>query len=76
MGTKMLGPYIMVAGDLWAKDNPDPIYERGDLVECSLGAAIVCDCGGFMYSTPQRYDVAVDWTDSDLYRYPGFSDHS
>ena len=53
-GCKMLGDYIMVAADL-------SIRPRGSLVECSLGHAIVCDTGEFIYSNPYQLDIAVTW---------------
>ncbi len=53
-GCKMLGDYIMVAADL-------SIRPRGSLVDCSLGKAIVCDTGEFIYSNPYQLDIAVTW---------------
>lgn len=53
-GVKMLGDYVMVAADL-------SLRPRGSLVECSLGTAIVCDTGNFIYENPYQLDVAVDW---------------
>ena len=53
-GCKMLGNYIMVAADL-------SIRPRGSLVECSLGMAIVCDTGDFIYSNPYQLDIATTW---------------
>jgi len=55
-GCKMLGPYIMVAANL---DH----FPRGSVVECSLGAALVCDTGGFAYSDVgwSQLDIATAW---------------
>lgn len=53
-GAKMLGPYIMVAADL-------SVHPRGSLVETTLGTGIVCDTGGFVYSTDRALDIAVAW---------------
>ena len=53
-GCKMLGDYIMVAANL-------DIRPRGTILECSLGAAIVCDTGGFAYNDPYQLDIAVNW---------------
>lgn len=53
-GCKMLGNYIMVAADL-------SIRPRGSLIECSLGMAIVCDTGNFIYSNPYQLDIATTW---------------
>lgn len=53
-GVKMFGDYVMVAADL-------SIRPRGSLIECSLGMAIVCDTGDFIYENPYHLDVAVDW---------------
>lgn len=53
-GCKMLGNYIMVAADL-------SIRPRGSLIECSLGMAIVCDTGSFIYSNPYQLDIATTW---------------
>lgn len=53
-GVKMLGNYVMVAADL-------SIRPRGSLIETSLGMAIVCDTGSFIYSNPTQLDIAVAW---------------
>ena len=53
-GCKMLGNYIMVAADL-------DKYPRGSTSMCSLGQCIICDTGGFIYSTNRTFDVAVAW---------------
>lgn len=53
-GCKMLGDYVMVAADL-------SIRPRGTILDCSLGKAIVCDTGEFIYSNPYQLDVAVTW---------------
>ncbi len=53
-GAKMLGPYIMVAADL-------SIRPRGTILETSLGTAMVCDTGTFIYENQQQVDIAVNW---------------
>lgn len=53
-GAKMLGNYVMVAAD-------QRRYPYGSLVETSLGTAIVVDTGGFIYSYPDGFDIAVAW---------------
>ena len=53
-GCKMLGDYVMVAASF-------DIRPRGTILETSLGAAIVCDTGGFAYSNPTQIDIAVNW---------------
>lgn len=53
-GAKMLGNYIMVAAD-------NSVYPKGTIVTTSLGQGIVCDTGGFIYSTNRTFDVAVAW---------------
>ena len=55
-GCKMLGDYIMVAGDL-------SVHPRGTLVETSLGTGIVCDTGDFIHypDGSNWIDVAVTW---------------
>ena len=53
-GAKMLGSYIMVAADLSK-------YPRGSIVETTLGKGLVCDTGGFVYSTDRALDIAVAW---------------
>lgn len=53
-GVKMLGDYVMVAADL-------SIRPRGSIVESSLGTALVCDTGDFIYQNPTQLDIAVDW---------------
>ena len=53
-GCKMLGSYIMVAADL-------NLRPRGTILDCSLGKAIVCDTGEFIYSNPYQLDIAVTW---------------
>ena len=53
-GVKMLGDYIIVAADLNR-------YDKGDLIETSLGTAIVCDTGDFASTTDVAIDIATDW---------------
>ena len=53
-GAKMLGSYCMAAADL----NTRP---KGTILETSLGMAIVCDTGSFVYSNSTQIDLAVDW---------------
>lgn len=53
-GVKMLGDYIMVAASL-------DKYDRGDIVETSLGKGIVCDTGGFARKNRNQFDIAVTW---------------
>ena len=50
-GCKMLGGYVMVAANFSQ-------FSRGDIVQCSLGPAIVCDtgAGGFNW-----LDIATSW---------------
>ena len=56
-GCKMFGPYIMVAGDIKYTRN------RGDIVETSLGTAMVCDhCAWAEWHNPTQLDIATDWT--------------
>lgn len=53
-GAKMLGPYVMVAACY-------RIHKKGSIVDTTLGQAIVCDTGGFIYSNPRGLDIAVSW---------------
>lgn len=53
-GVKMFGKYVMVAADLSK-------YQKGSLVETTLGTGIVCDTGDFVYSTDRALDIAVSW---------------
>lgn len=53
-GVKMLGNYVMVAANY-------NIRPKGSIIESSLGAAIVCDTGGFVKHHPTQIDVAVTW---------------
>ena len=53
-GVKMLGQYVMVAANY-------SIRPKGSIVESSLGAAIVCDTGGFVHNNPTQIDIAVTW---------------
>lgn len=54
-GCKMLGPYILCAGNL-------DLRPRGTIVETSLGAAIVADTGPFCKKDKTAIDLAVNWT--------------
>lgn len=53
-GCKMLGDYIIVAADLTS-------HAKGDIVETSLGTAIVCDTGDFARTTDVKIDIATNW---------------
>lgn len=53
-GVKMLGGYVMVAANY-------EIRPKGTIIPSSLGAAIVCDTGGFAKRNPTQIDVAVTW---------------
>ena len=53
-GAKMLGDYVIVAADLTK-------YERGDIVETSLGSGIVCDTGDFTEISDVEIDIATNW---------------
>lgn len=55
-GCKMLGDYIMVAANL-------SHFPRGSVVQCSLGAALVCDTGGFASRAEgwNWLDIATTW---------------
>lgn len=54
-GCKMFGDYVMIAADL-------SVYPKGSIVQISLGLAIVCDTGSFVYNGSNRaFDVAVTW---------------
>ena len=53
-GVKMLGDYVMVAASL-------DKYDKGDLVNTSLGKGIVCDTGGFAKNNRDQFDIAVTW---------------
>ena len=53
-GCKMLGDYIMVAADL-------DLRPEGTILPCSLGMAMVCDTGDFIYSNRYQLDIAVNW---------------
>lgn len=53
-GVKMYGDYIMVAADLSQ-------HPRGSIVQTSLGTGMVCDTGGFVYTTDVAYDIATTW---------------
>lgn len=56
-GCKMLGEYIMVAGDIVNT------RKRGDIIETSLGKAMVCDyCEKAVYGKNHYWiDIATDW---------------
>ena len=53
-GVKMFGNYVMVAADLSRR-------QKGTILECSLGTAIVVDTGSFVASNPNQLDIAVAW---------------
>lgn len=53
-GVKMFGDYVIVAADL-------DIRPRGTILDTTLGKAIVCDTGTFIYSDRYALDVAVNW---------------
>lgn len=53
-GTKMYGPFIMVAADL-------SLRPRGSIIKTSLGWAMVCDTGEFINWNPTQLDIAVNW---------------
>ena len=53
-GVKMLGDYVMRAACF-------DVHPLGSLVETSLGTAIVCDTGTFIYDNPYQIDIAVRW---------------
>ena len=53
-GVKMYGNYIMCAANL-------EIRPRGTILETSLGLAMVCDTGTFIYDDPYQIDIAVNW---------------
>ena len=53
-GVKMLGDYVIVAADLNE-------YDKGDIIETSLGTAIVCDTGDFADTTDVNIDIATEW---------------
>ena len=53
-GVKMYGDYIMVAANLSTRP-------RGTIIETSLGTAMVCDTGSFVYGNPNQIDVAANW---------------
>ena len=53
-GVKMFGDYIMVAAD-------QNVHPLGSVYETSLGMAIVCDTGDFIYDDPNQTDIAVAW---------------
>lgn len=55
-GCKMLGPYIMLAGDIINT------RKRGDIVETSLGLGMMCDhCVNAQMNDPTLIDIAVTW---------------
>ena len=59
-GAKMFGGYIMVAANT---DHLELGSHRpyGTILETSLGTAIVCDTGSFVWENPGQVDVAVTW---------------
>lgn len=50
-GVRMLGDYIMLAGRVGQ-------FERGTIVQCSLGEGMICDYGHLEWN---GVDVAVTW---------------
>ena len=53
-GVKTLGNYVIVAADLNE-------YDKGDLIETSLGTGIVCDTGDFTETSDVKIDIATNW---------------
>ncbi|MCI9063129.1 MAG: hypothetical protein HFJ17_00750 [Clostridia bacterium] len=53
-GVKMFGDYIMVAAD-------QSLRPLGTILKTTLGPAIVCDTGDFIYNDPWQIDIAVAW---------------
>ncbi|MBR0163858.1 MAG: hypothetical protein IJQ12_04205 [Lachnospiraceae bacterium] len=53
-GVKMYGDYIMCAADF-------SVHPFGTIVQTSLGEAIVCDTGMFIYFDPYHLDIAAAW---------------
>lgn len=53
-GVKCLGDYVIVAANL-------DLYNRGQIIETSLGQGIVCDTGDFVKEDPTAIDIAVNW---------------
>lgn len=51
-GVKCYGPYIIAAG---------PVEMYGEIVETSLGDAIILDTGEFALYNKNAVDIAVDW---------------
>ena len=51
-GCKMYGPYIIAAG---------PVEKYGEIVETSLGEAIILDTGEFALYNKNALDIAVEW---------------
>ena len=56
-GVKMLGDYVDYVMCAACFD----VHPLGSLVETSLGTAIVCDTGTFIYDNPYQIDIAVRW---------------
>ena len=50
--------YVLVAADLSR-------YPRCSIVETSLGLGKVYDTGSFVFSNPEQFDLATDWTNRD-----------
>lgn len=50
-GVRMLGDYVMLAGRIGQ-------FDRGTIVQCSLGEGIICDYGHLEWN---GLDVAVTW---------------
>lgn len=53
-GVKMLGNYVIVAGNLQARP-------RGTILKTSMGMGMVCDTGKFCQDAPEKIDIATTW---------------
>lgn len=53
-GVKMFGDYVMIAANF-------DIRPLGTVLETSLGAGIVTDCGDFVEDNPTGIDIATNW---------------
>ena len=51
-GCKMYGPFIIAAG---------AVERYGEIVNTSLGEAIILDSGAFALNNPEQLDIAVTW---------------
>ena len=51
-GCKMYGPFIIAAG---------PVEKYGEIVETSLGEAIILDTGAFSLENKNALDIATAW---------------